>query len=310
MLGVLILTHSQPRHFTPDHVRLMEAAADQMALAVRNARLFEVQRRMAERQTTLYEVLRAVSGQLNADVIAQTAVEAIAHFAGWPHVALLLADSDTQHWMVRAVSGAPSLPLGFSLPIAPEICAQRCLQGCDSRRRCRHAWSDRSGRAAPDVAHLVVPLWQGGSLIGILNIEGTDTIVFDADDLSLAQSLADAVALALDNARLYEYINDERSRLQASIRFNRDGIALLGMTQRILVINAQALRLLELPGEPEDWLNRTDQRCDSSAAPAESRGRQSASSARSGAFDAATSRRPKASMKSRRAWCIGPACPC
>jgi GAF domain-containing protein len=80
--------------------------------------------------------------------------------------------------------------------------------------------------------------------------------VFDAEDLSLAQSLADAVALALDNARLYESINDERSRLQASIRFNRDGIALLGMTQRILVINAQALRLLELPGEPEDWLNR------------------------------------------------------
>ena len=100
-------------------------------------------------------------------------------------------------------------------------------------------------------------LWQGGSLIGILNIEGSDSTAFDADDLSLAQSLADAVALALDNARLYEYINDERSRLQASIRFNRDGIALLGMNQRILVINAQALRLLELPGEPEDWLNRS-----------------------------------------------------
>ena len=82
LLGVLILTHSQPRHFTPDHVRLMEAAADQMALAVRNARLFEAQRRMAERQTTLYEVLRAVSGQLDADVIAQTAVEAISAFCG------------------------------------------------------------------------------------------------------------------------------------------------------------------------------------------------------------------------------------
>ena len=72
-----------------------------------------------------------------------------------------------------------------------------------------------------------------------------------------AQSLADAVALALDNARLYEYINDERSRLQASIRFNRDGITLLGMNQRVLVINAPALRLLALPGEPEEWLNRS-----------------------------------------------------
>ena len=99
LLGVLVLTHAQPAHFTPDHVRLMEAAADQMALAIRNARSFEMQRRMADRQTTLYEVLRAVSGQLNPEVIAQTAVAAIAHFAGWPHVALLLADADGRNWI-------------------------------------------------------------------------------------------------------------------------------------------------------------------------------------------------------------------
>ncbi len=257
LLGVLILTHSQPHHFTLDHVRVIEAAADQMALAVRNARLYEAQRHMAEHQTTLYEVLRAVSGELNADVIAQTAVEAIAHFAGWPHVALLLADNDTQHWVVRAVSGTPSLPLGFRLPIAPELRSSGGFAAGQAGDGAGVPGLVDLAVLAPDVAHLVVPLWHGGNLIGLLNIEGMETIVFDADDLSLAQSLADAVALALDNARLYEYINDERSRLQASIRFNRDGIALLGMTQRILVINAQALRLLALPGEPEDWLNRT-----------------------------------------------------
>jgi PAS domain S-box-containing protein len=257
LLGVLILNHSQPNHFTPDHVRLMEAAAGQMALAVRNARLFEAQRRMAERQTTLYEVLRAVSGQLNADVITQTAAEAIAHFAGWPNVALLLADTDHRHWVVSAVSGAPSLPLGFTLPIAPEVLHGRAFHELPAGLLAGDGGLIELATRAPDTAHLVVPLWHGGNLIGILNIEGNDSTVFDADDLSLAQSLADAVALALDNARLYEYINDERSRLQASIRFNRDGIALLGMTQRILVINVQALRLLGLPGEPEDWLSRS-----------------------------------------------------
>ncbi|HSD84481.1 MAG TPA: GAF domain-containing protein, partial [Anaerolineae bacterium] len=256
LLGALILTHSQPQHFTPDHVRLMEAAADQMALAIRNARLFEVQRRMAERQTTLYEVLRAVSGQLNADVIAQTAAEAIAHFAGWPHVALLLADSDHHHWVVRAISGTPSLPLGFTLPIAPEVLQNGILTNLPAEPLTENGKAIEAALRAPEVPHLVVPLWHGGSLIGVLNIESNEATVFDADDLSLAQSLADAVALALDNAHLYEYINDERSRLQASIRFNRDGIVLLGMSQRVLVINAQALHLIGLPGEPEDWLNR------------------------------------------------------
>ena len=111
---------------------------------------------------------------------------------------------------------------------------------------------------SPDAASLVVPLWQGGSLIGILHIEGNATTIFDADDLSLAQSLADAVALALDNARLYEDVNDERSRLQASIRFNRDGIVLLGMKLITLgLINAPAvLALAGFADEPEVWLNR------------------------------------------------------
>ena len=129
LLGVLVLTHAQPAHFTADHERLMEAAADQMALAIRNARSFEMQRRMADRQTTLYEVLRSVSGQLNADVIAQTAVAAIAHFAGWPHVALLLADADGRHWMVRAVSGEPSLPLGICFAHRARDHARRRVHG-------------------------------------------------------------------------------------------------------------------------------------------------------------------------------------
>ena len=257
LLGVLVLTHAQPAHFTADHQRLMEAAAGQMALAIRNARLFEMQRRMADRQTTLYEVLRAVSGQLDPAVIAQTAVAAIAHFAGWPHVALLLADADGRHWLVRAVSGEPSLPLGFAVPIAPEIMRGGLFTPSHATADSAVSGLIEFAMRSPDSASLVVPLWQGGSLIGILNIESDATTIFDDDDLSLAQSLADAVALALDNARLYEDINDERSRLQASIRFNRDGIVLLSMSQRILVINAPALQMLSLPAEPEAWLNRS-----------------------------------------------------
>ncbi len=256
LLGVLVLMHAQQAHFTADHARLMEAAADQMVLAIRNARSFEMQRRMVERQTTLYEVLRAVSGQLDPEVIAQTAVAAIAHFAGWPHVALLLADADNCNWIVRAVSGMPSLPLGYALPIAPETVRSGIFTGPRAAEGSALIGLTELATRSPDAAYLVVPLWQGGSLIGILHIEGNATTIFDADDLSLAQSLADAVALALDNARLYENVNDERSRLQASIRFNRDGIVLLGMNQRILVINAPALHLLNLPGEPEVWLNR------------------------------------------------------
>ncbi len=45
--GVLTLMHSRVSHFTEEHLALMEAAADQMALALRNAQMYEEQYRLA-----------------------------------------------------------------------------------------------------------------------------------------------------------------------------------------------------------------------------------------------------------------------
>jgi len=55
---------------------------------------------------------------------------------------------------------------------------------------------------------------------------------------------------------LHQAAIEERSRLLALIRASRDGILLLGRDLRFLVVNDAAVRLLRLPGHPEDWLGR------------------------------------------------------
>ena len=47
LVGVLTLSHSQPHRFKEEHLTLMQAAADQMALALRNAQIYDQQREMA-----------------------------------------------------------------------------------------------------------------------------------------------------------------------------------------------------------------------------------------------------------------------
>jgi len=47
-LGVMTFASEQPHHFRPEHVRLLEAAADMIALAVYNARLYETQFRLGQ----------------------------------------------------------------------------------------------------------------------------------------------------------------------------------------------------------------------------------------------------------------------
>lgn len=47
-LGVLTLTHEQPYYFQAEHVTLMRTVAGQIALALRNAQMYETQRQLAE----------------------------------------------------------------------------------------------------------------------------------------------------------------------------------------------------------------------------------------------------------------------
>ena len=95
-----------------------------------------------------------------------------------------------------------------------------------------------------------------GRLLGVINVESDQPNAFDIHDSLLAEALADAVALALDNAHLHLSVETERRRLDALIKSSRDGIIFIGNSGVLRVVNAAALRLLRLPGQPEDWSAR------------------------------------------------------
>ncbi len=256
LVGVLTLAHAAPHHFTADHLRLLQAAADQMALALRNAQLFDEQRRMADRQRTLYEVLCAVGSQLERDAVAQAAVRTIVRATHWTNVALALLDEDGTHWRLAAVSGALADGLGARFSIAHGVIGRTFRTAQVQWTPDVHADPDYIGVHPAIRSELAVPLQREGRVLGVLNIESDQLAAFSADDVLMAESLAGAIALALDNARLFQTMQSERERLQALIRSSQDGVVLIGMDGRMLVVNTSVLKLLQLPGHPEDWLGR------------------------------------------------------
>ncbi len=255
LLGVLTLFHSEPGHFNAEHLRLLQAAADQMSLAVRNAQIFDAQRRMTDQKTTLYKVLSAMSKQVDPDAVAWAAVAATVKFAGWPNVAIAAPDRSEARWTIHATSGPLSPALGIACPIDQGVIGRAFVTG--QPQLVPDVGADPSYVAHhPDIrSELVVPLRRGDQVLGVLNLESNRLAAFQADDVSLAESLADAIALALENGRLFQATRNERSRLDALIKSSRDGIVLVSIDRRILVINEPALQMLRLPGEPEEWVN-------------------------------------------------------
>ena len=53
-------------------------------------------------------------------------------------------------------------------------------------------------------SEVAIPLIVGGRVLGVLDIQSTDAQAFSTDDLSVLQSLADQVAVAINNATLFD----------------------------------------------------------------------------------------------------------
>ncbi len=203
VLGVITLTHSEPNHFNTEHAYLIQTAANQIALAVRNAQMYDEQRRLADRQTTLYQVLRTVGEHLDPNTIAHAAVESVARLTGWSAVAILLPDDTGTHLAVRAAAGALSAAEG------QHILTGQGVTGLAFQTAQTQYLPDVSVRSESTSGYpvfqseLAVPLRCGDRMVGVLHVASDSPAAFDAEDILLARSMAEAIGLAVDNAQLY-----------------------------------------------------------------------------------------------------------
>jgi PAS domain S-box-containing protein len=244
LMGVLTLAHTQPGHFSQQHLRLIKAASDEITLAVRNAEMFEEQRHMAERQITLYQVLRTVSGLPDSNQVAQLAVDAIVRFAGWSQAALIIPSEDNTQWVIRAASGYLAPALGMARPIEQGIVGRALRTGRTQVVPDVRADPDYVAGHERTRSEVIVPLQRSNHTLGALSLNSDRVAGFDSDDLVLAESLADAIALALDSARLYEQMQQRAADMSALYAITRTTSRSLAIEEVLEQALSSALSLL------------------------------------------------------------------
>jgi signal transduction histidine kinase len=175
-------------------------------------------------------------------------------------VGVLLPDEQGESLILRAIEGEELAQVGARVRISEGICGRAFRTGRTQYAPDVSQDTDYVSVSEGTQSELAVPLRRGQRVLGVLNIESRETGAFSDEDIRLAESLGEAISLALDNARFHaemrhyaEAIAEERSRLEAIIHSSRDGIVLVGTDRRTLVLNQAALVLLGLDGEPHEW---------------------------------------------------------
>jgi PAS domain S-box-containing protein len=212
-------------------IRTVRAEAGQLILdeAGRPAILTGIVQDISEKkeatrqQEILYQVLRAVSTQHDPDLVMQSAAETMAETSGYPHVCIAMPDENGEHWVVGGAAGSLAAELGATYPIYQGVIGRMFKTG--QTQWIRDVLDDPS--YVRDViisstsglrSEIVAPLRRGEIVLGALNIESDRPDAFDKADERMIQSVADIIALALENAQSFRKIQQdisERKQAQA-----------------------------------------------------------------------------------------------
>jgi len=207
-LGVLTVASHSPRTFSPADAELLNLFATQAAIAIRNARLYEAERKRVTQLAVVNQVARKAISILHPDQLLQEIVVAIQQGFGHYNVALFLLNETGSELEMSAIAGS------FEHLVSPDY-HQAVEVGMVG-------WTAKTGRPllANDVSQepryipgflekastrseLCVPLKLAGQVIGVLDVQDTQLNVFDETDLTAMETLADQIAVAIENAHLY-----------------------------------------------------------------------------------------------------------
>lgn len=204
VLGILTVTHSSIDHFSQADVELLEAAAAHMALALHNAQLYEEQRQEARRRNTLYQMLRAIVEHLDPDTVAQKAVETVTMFTGWTTITVLTPIKDTTELAIMATNSLSIFVNAENLNRLETISRDTIDLGEPQLIKYTEETNpDESNVSNSLFEMMAIPLKRQERVTGVLFVAGHESKPLDKDDFYLAESIADAIALALENAELY-----------------------------------------------------------------------------------------------------------
>ncbi len=214
VVGLLELYESRHvREFSEADVRLGQALANQAAVAIENARLYEQTderlRARLEELTALQHTIEELNATLALDHILQVVLESAVQTTGATHGNLMLTDRETGELSLRTSQGyspeeqadIEALLLdasGDSLTLQVSRSGEARIVD-DARRETCSVCVRQDTRSA-----LVVPIFYEQVVVGLINLRHTDVEAFDQDDLTFVQSLAEQAAIAIGNALRYE----------------------------------------------------------------------------------------------------------
>ena len=223
LIGVMDIESEQADYFRPEHLRLLTLTASRIAQAIENARLYARVSRQAQTLTVLNEIAVELTSILDLDPLLERMGQLLRRLIDYQMFTIMLLDEKGETLITRYAwrFGSAQEPLR-SLPITGGLVGAavrewRLVNVPDVRKDARYVAMNPETRS-----ELVVPLFHKGRIIGVLDLEHTRAGFFNEEHERVLTTLAAQVAIAIENAQLYQAVRTQEAQLERDISMARE----------------------------------------------------------------------------------------
>ncbi len=254
--GVLMFLWAEPQTFDREICRMVTALQPSVASIVATRRAYTAEQQRARELETVAKVSAAVVSILDVDQLLNAIAEVTrASFRDYSSVIYLLDDAGVELIQTTAGRVIPPAARTIRLDCERSLIAQagRTRQGIIVNNIAASPDFDLAPLLTRAQSEMAVPMVVGNRLIGVLDIQSQEVNRFSEADIWVMGTLADLIAVAVQNARLYARAQavaalEERNRLARELHDSVSqalyGIALGARTARKL-LDRDPARLVE-----------------------------------------------------------------
>jgi PAS domain S-box-containing protein len=245
----------QGNEFTPAELDFLTSLARQAAIAIQNARLFEETETRAEELAILNQLAQSLSSQLNVNQIIDTIYSGISHLIEAKNFYIGFYDAGTNEILFPQNVTESDLDRDITrLPMGKGITSYMIRTGesvliTDGSDK----WMEEKGlepAGEPAKSFLGVPLTRGKHTLGAMAVQSYDQYnAYDRHHLQLLTAFAGQVAVALENARLFQETQKSEAELRALFASMNDVIIVFDKDGRYVRIAPTNPTLLVQPPE-------------------------------------------------------------
>jgi GAF domain-containing protein/anti-sigma regulatory factor (Ser/Thr protein kinase)/BarA-like signal transduction histidine kinase len=218
-IGALTVQSTEEAAFHEEDIAALQTMADQLAVAIQNASLH----RQAERRSRLLKaanrVGREVTSILDLDQLLPQTVNIICEAYGLYYAGVFMLDEKGEYAVLRAgygKAGKAMLAEGHRLKVGTNSMIGACI-AMGEARIALDVGEERVHFKNPHLPHtrseMALPLIYGGRTLGAVTIQSSEERAFGEDDITTLLTMAEHLAVAINNAKLIEELKEAHNEI-------------------------------------------------------------------------------------------------